>query len=116
MTPEEIEKIKAIEKENQEDLRELRDWYGDWDKLKIIINQLEVDDAEAAWVKQIQTNFNKEEHFENNKANAEFIVTAVNHHDELVEALESIRKISGTHGGFIKIWGIADDLLKKLKP
>ena len=44
MTPEELKKA---EEECREDLREIASFYGGWDKLKKVIDQLEDNDNEA---------------------------------------------------------------------
>lgn len=39
----------ATEDEIQSDLKDIKDWFGGWDELKKVVNQLEDNENEAAW-------------------------------------------------------------------
>lgn len=47
--------VEEIEKECREDLKEIAHFYGGWDELRKIIDQLEDNDNEAAWERHIES-------------------------------------------------------------
>jgi hypothetical protein len=50
MTKEEID---SINKEYESELKEMEFWYGSWDEVRKVINQLEDNDREAAWERHV---------------------------------------------------------------
>jgi rhamnogalacturonyl hydrolase YesR len=49
LTKEEKEAQEHQESLNRRDLREMSHWYGGWDELRKVIEELEENDKEAAW-------------------------------------------------------------------
>ena len=63
--------IEQIDKECREDLKEIALFYGGWDELRKVIDQLEDNDNEAAWMRSMEDGISKaerdEQHFSNQK-------------------------------------------------